>query len=320
MNIELFPVYHKHVTMKSFIVLTAAVLVFAFPAKSQKVIPLYDGPIPNSKPAPDEEKESKDQNGFIIISKISKPTLTIFLPPKNIANGTAVIIFPGGGYYVNAIKHEGTDIAELFAKKGVAAFVLKYRIPDEAYMNNTSIGPLQDAQRAMVIVRSHSKEWNIDTSKVGVMGFSAGGHLAATLGTHFKNVLVDDPQTISVRPSFLILGYPGITTDTAINKKGLSDKLLGKNASPGLLDDFSAEKQVTSETPATFIVQSTDDGLPVANSILFYEALVKNNVPAEMHLYQGGGHGYGLNNKTTKDKWIERCLNWLDANGWLKEK
>jgi acetyl esterase/lipase len=305
--------------MKLFFLIAALLVVTYFPAAAQKVIQLYEGAIPNSKPAPDEEKESRDANGFVIISKISKPALTIFLPPKNIANGTAVIIFPGGGYYVNAIKHEGTDIAELLAKKGIAAFVLKYRIPDESYMINTSIGPLQDAQRAMIIVRSHAKEWNIDASKVGVMGFSAGGHLAATLGTHFKNVLVDNSQSISVRPSFMILGYPATTTDTNINKHGLSDKLLGKNASPDLLNDFSAEKQVTPETPATFIVQSTNDDLPVGNSIVFYQALVKNKVPAEMHLYQGGGHGYGLNNKTTNDKWIERCLNWMEANGWLKK-
>lgn len=302
------------------ILLTATALIICFALHSQRVIPLYDGTIPNSKPAPDEEKASKDANGFVIVSKISKPTLTIFLPAREKANGTAVIIFPGGGYYVNAIKHEGTDIAELFAKAGIAAFVLKYRIPDEAYMENKSIGPLQDAQRSMIIVRSHAKEWNIDTNKVGIMGFSAGGHLAATLGTHFKNILVDNPKHISVRPSFMILGYPATTTDTTINKQGLSDKLLGKNASAELLTNFSAEKQVSNETPPCFIMQSSDDPLPVNNSIVFYQALVKNKVPAEMHLYQGGGHGYGLNNKTTKDKWIERCLNWMDANGWLKTK
>jgi acetyl esterase/lipase len=286
----------------------------------QQSMPLYEGAIPNSKPAPDKEKTSKDANGFVIVSKISRPTLTIFLPPRAIANGTAVIIFPGGGYYVNAVKHEGSDIAELLAKNGIAAFVLKYRTPDDEYMLNKSIGPLQDAQRAMIVVRSHAKEWNVDTEKVGIMGFSAGGHLAATLGTHFKNVVVDDPAHISVRPSFMVLGYPGITTDSTINKTGLSEKLLGKNASAELLNDFSAEKQVTNETPPCFIMQSTDDPLPVENSIVFYQALVKNKVPAEMHLYQGGGHGYGLNNKTTRDKWIDRCINWMDANGWLNAK
>ena len=289
-------------------------------AYGQKVIPLYDGAIPNSKASPDEEKKDVDKNGFVIISKISKPTLTIFLPPKNRANGTAVIICPGGGYYVNAIKHEGTDVAERFIKAGIAAFVLKYRIPDESTMINTSIGPLQDVQRAMIIVHSHAKEWNIDTSKIGVMGFSAGGHLATTLGTHFKKVLIDNPDGVPVRPAFMILAYPGITTDTMINKKGSFNKLLGEDAGEELLNDFSVEKQVTPETPMSFIIQSSNDELPVENSIVFYKALIKNKVPAEMHLYQGGGHGYGMNNKTTKDKWIERCLNWMDANGWLKTK
>ena len=285
----------------------------------QQTMLLYNGAIPNSKIAANEEETSTDKGGNVIISKISIPTLTIFLPPAGTANGTAVIICPGGGYYVNAFKHEGTDVAKKFNEQGVAAFVLKYRIPDERTMVNTSIGPLQDVQQAMIIVRSHAKEWHIDLNKTGVMGFSAGGHLASTLGTHFKNVLVANPLNLSVKPDFMILAYPLISTDTAINKKGSLDKLTGKNAGMELINGFSNETQVTSATPPTFLVQATNDDLSVINSIVFYQALLKNKVPAEMHLYQAGGHGYGMNNKTTKDKWMERCINWMDANGWLKK-
>ncbi len=286
----------------------------------QKIIPLYRGEIPNSKPFENLEKTTADKDGNVIINNISIPALTIFLPQKNMANGTAVIICPGGGYYVNAIKHEGTDVAKEFVKKGVAAFVLKYRIPDDRWMINTSIAPLQDAEEAMLIIRSHAKQWNIDTGKVGVMGFSAGGHLASTLGTHYTDVVNPGAENINLRPAFMILIYPLTTFDTAINKKGSADKLLGKNADPDLINAFSNETRVTKNTPPTFIVQATDDPLPVKNSIVFYEALLKNKVKVEMHLYQGGGHGYGMNNKTTKDKWMERCFNWMEGNNWLENK
>jgi acetyl esterase/lipase len=303
--------------MKKILMLFVFATVFAF-ANAQEVLPLYPSVIPNSKSAENQEK-SETKDGVLIISKISIPALTVFLPPASIANGTAVIICPGGGYYVNAYAHEGTDVAKLFNTIGVAAFVLKYRIPEERTMINTAFGPLQDAQQAMIIVRSNAKKWNINTGRIGIMGFSAGGHLAATLGTHYKNVLVNNPDNTSVYPNFMILVYPFITGDTLVNRKGSMDKLLGKDAPQSLIDDYSNEKQVTAETAPSFITQSTDDGLNVLNSIVFYQALIKNKVPAELHLYQNGGHGYGMNNKTTKDKWIDRCLAWMDANGWLKK-
>src|SRR5258708_11004281 len=214
-------------------------LIMNFSLQAQKLIPLYEGVIPNSKPFENLEKTTKDDWGHVIIRDISIPTLTIFLPPQKIANGTAVIIFPGGGYWINSIKHEGTDVAQEFVKKGVAAFVLKYRIPDERWMPNTSIGPLQDAERAMFIVRSHAKEWGIDTGRVGVMGFSAGGHLASTLGTHYEDVMIEKSATISLRPNFMILVYPMITGDTVINNNGLIQRLLGKNADVDLIKAYS---------------------------------------------------------------------------------
>lgn len=293
-------------------------LVLFIAVYAQESMPLYTSAIPNSKPAENQEK-TETRDGVLIVSKISVPTLTVFLPPASTANGTAVIICPGGGYYVNAMAHEGTDVARLFNTMGIAAFVLKYRIPEERTMENTAIGPLQDAQQSMIIVRSNAKKWNINPGRIGIMGFSAGGHLASTLGTHYKTVLVPNPGNISVYPNFMILVYPLITGDTLVNKKGSLEKLLGKDASQELIDDYSNEKQVTAETPPSFITQSTDDGLNVLNSLVFYQALVKNKVPAELHLYQNGGHGYGMNNKTTRDKWTDRCLAWMNANGWLKK-
>jgi acetyl esterase/lipase len=307
---------YKNQHMKKLLLPVVMVILFAS-VHAQEIMPLYASVIPNSKPAENQEK-SEIKDGVLIVSKISIPTLTIFLPPPSTANGTAVIICPGGGYYVAAMAHEGTDVAKLFTSMGIAAFVLKYRIPEERTMVNTAIGPLQDAQQAMIIVRSNAKKWNINTSRIGIMGFSAGGHLASTLGTHYKNVLVNNPGNISVYPNFMILVYPFITGDTLVNKKGSMEKLLGKNAPQELIDSYSNEKQVTPETAPTFITQSTDDGL-IMNSVVFYQALVKNKVPAEMHLYQNGGHGYGMNNKTTSDKWIDRCLAWMDTNGWLKK-
>ncbi|MEP7277872.1 MAG: alpha/beta hydrolase [Bacteroidota bacterium] len=303
--------------MKNILSWCAACILFSA-ARSQQVLPLYTSVIPNSKPAENLEK-SETKGGVLIISRISIPTLTVYLPQPAESNGTAVIICPGGGYYVNAMANEGTDVARLLAARGVAAFVLKYRIPEERTMMNTAIGPLQDAQQAMILVRGNAKKWNINPGRIGIMGFSAGGHLASTLGTHYKKILVDNPGSVSVAPNFMILVYPLITGDSLVNKKGSLDKLLGNRAPQELVDDFSNEKQVTPATAPTFITQSTDDGLNVLNSIVFYEALVKNKVPAELHLYQNGGHGYGMNNKTTRDKWMDRCLAWMDANGWLKK-
>ena len=284
---------------------------------SQKTVPLYKGTIPNSKPFKDIETTTRDNSGFVILRDISIPTLTIFLPPKHKATGAAVLICPGGGYWVNAIKHEGTDVAAYFVAHGIAAFVLKYRLPDERWMENTAIGPLQDAQQALLLIRSGAAQWGVHPGRIGVMGFSAGGHLASTLGTHYGNTVIPNKDSVSLRPDFMILVYPMITCDTAINGKGIVQKLLGKTAAADLIKAYSNETRVTGKTPPAIIIQSTDDNLSVQNSLLFYEALVRNKVPAEMHLYQGGGHGYGMINKTTKDRWMERCVNWMEANGWL---
>ena len=275
--------------------------------------------IPGNLPGPDEET-SETGNNTILISKVRNPTLTIFLPSKEKANGTAVIICPGGGYSVVAIGHEGYEVAKRFTEMGIAAFVIKYRIPDKKNQRDPSIAPLQDAQQAIITVRKNSTLWNIDPSKIGIMGFSAGGHMASTAGTHFMHTLLDTIRGVNARPDFMLLIYPVISADTSIWHEGSFINLLGENASLEQRNNFSNEKQVTTETPPTFLVHASDDkAVNPENTIVFYEALLRNKVPAEMHIYQKGGHGFGLHNATTKEDWFESCKNWLDENGWLKK-
>ena len=290
--------------------------------KAQKIIPLYEGAIPNAKACDVKQKEfidtSWNKDGILIVNGITNPTITVFEAPKEKRNGTAVLICPGGGYGIVAAGHEGADVAKLFNEYGVTAFVLRYRLPNDACMENKSFVPLMDAQQALYIIRKNAKQYGIDENKVGIMGFSAGGHLASTAGTHFNDPVRIELQDFNLRPDFMILGYPVISFNDSIGHIGSRDALINKDPDQKLLHYFSNEEQVTDKTPPTFLVHaSDDDAVKVINSILFYEALVKNKVPAEIHIYEKGGHGFGLNNTTTKDKWFERCINWMKANKWL---
>lgn len=280
-------------------------------AHAQQTIPLYETSIPNSRPAPNLEKHdvrSKDRES---ITAISVPTMTVYLPESPASTRTAVIIFPGGGYHANAIKHEGTDIARRFNAWGIAAFVVKYRIPNDATMQNKEIGPLQDAQQAIDVVRKNATKWNVDPGRIGIMGFSAGGHLASTAGTHFKRPAID-VNDANLRPDFMILGYPVISFSDSIGHRGSRNNLLGESPSHEKIIEYSNELQVTAETPPTFLVHASDDKVvPVANSIVFFEQLIKKKVPAELHIYEGGGHGFGMNNPTTSDDWMDTLKNWL---------
>ena len=281
-------------------------------ALGQEILPLYPNGIPNSKRGPNQEKQEVTPGGMEIISAISIPTLIVFIPKKPSASRSAVIICPGGGYHINAIKHEGLDVAKKFNDWGVTAFVLKYRIPDDATMVNKEIGPLQDAQQAISLVRENAAKWNIDPDRIGIMGFSAGGHLASTAATHFKKSVLEVEKKISLRPDFLILGYPVISFNETIGHLGSRDNLLGKAPSRQKIQEYSNELQVTAETPPTFIIHAGDDkGVLPANSIAFYESLLKNNVPSELHLYERGGHGFGMDNPTTEEKWMDSLRNWL---------
>jgi acetyl esterase/lipase len=290
-------------------------------ATAQQEMPLYgSGAIPNSKATADEEKD--EPSGDPVrhsLSKVSRPTLAVYLPPAGTANGTAVVVCPGGGYTHLAMTHEGTEIARMLNGMGIAAFVLKYRLPSDETMVDKTIGPLQDAQRAIQLVRERAGDWGVNTNRVGIMGFSAGGHLASTAGTHFGKAYIDNKNNISLRPDFMILLYPVISLSEKYGHTGSRVALIGPHPDTNLIRKYSNELQVSASTPPTFLVHAEDDHVvPVVNSLYFYEALQRRGIPAEMHIYPQGGHGFGLHNPTTKDEWADRLRNWMDANGWLK--
>ena len=283
---------------------------------SQEVISLY-GPVPNSKPGPDEEKMDTAANGRIGGSKVSHPTLTVYLPPAGKANGTAVIICPGGGYVHLALTHEGHDVAKRLNEAGITCFVLKYRLPSDQIMVKKEIGPLQDAQRAIQMVREGAGRWHIDKNKVGIAGFSAGGHLASTAGTHFQTAVIDNPQGTSLRPDFMILGYPVISFSDSLAHMGSRNSLVGKEASPELIKLYSNEWQVTGQTPPTFLVHAKDDRtVKVENSLVFKQKMDSLHRPVELYLYEKGGHGFGLNNSTSDVKWIDLAEAWMHKQGF----
>ena len=281
---------------------------------AQTVLPLYVGLIPNSKPSANKEKSATDAAGILRISKVSVPTLTMYAPKKQSENRSAVIICPGGGYGILAASHEGTDVAKAFNEMGITAFVLKYRLPEDSIMVDKSIGPLQDAQRAIQMVRENAQQFNLDGTKIGIMGFSAGGHLAASASTQFNEQLIDNPKQTSLRPDFSILIYPVISFMDGITHKGSRMNLLGKVQPLETLQKFSNELRVTDQTPPAFLVHAGDDSaVPVANSISYYEALLKQKIYSNMIIYPHGGHGFGMNNKTTKDKYMLNLQNWLNS-------
>jgi acetyl esterase/lipase len=305
--------------MKKLLTLFVNLTCFVLISVSQSVFPLYPDSIPNSRSVPDEEQSETDQHGILRISKVSRPTLTAYLPPKEKANGTAVIVIPGGGYRILAASHEGSDVAKRFNEMGVAAFVLKYRLPSDVTMVNKEIGPVQDAQRAIQMVREKAKEWGIDKDRVGIIGFSAGGHLASTAGTHFNHAYINVGKKVNLRPDFMILIYPVISFADSITHMGSRDNLLGKDPSPERKTAFSNELQVSKKTPPTYLVHAEDDKtVKVQNMLLFATALQKSKVPFDFYLYEKGGHGFGMNNTTSDVKWMDLVQEWMAKNKWVK--
>jgi len=329
-------------TGRSLRLLSALLITTTLTMAQPKTIALYEpGKIPNAKPTTEKELveyHSSPERKFTFTMKVSVPDLTVYLPPKGKNTGVAVIICPGGGYGGLA-SHEGADIAIKLAENGIAGFVLKYRLPEPTIVDNREIVPLQDAQRAIQIVRERAKEFGVNPAAIGIMGSSAGGHLASTAGTHFDREKIDNPKHTSLRPDFMVLLYPvisfadsithhgsrfnlvsGITwadlsKDTSDHRSG-DDKLRAYKIDPVKIREYSNELQVTPHTPPAFLTHAVDDdAVPVQNSILFMAALQQNKVPVESFFYARGGHGFGLHNPTATEQWIDKCIPWLKKFG-----
>lgn len=275
---------------------------------------LWKKEIPNFKTS--DETEIREEGDIVWYRNVSVPTLEVYLPTKQNATGIGVVICPGGGYQGLAYDWEGTDIAKAFNAHGMAAFVLKYRMPQSKSVAVSHKAPLQDAQRAIRWVRAHAEEYNVQEDKIGIMGFSAGGHLAATLTTHYNHPAYEpivEMDSLSARPDFSILVYPVISMQSKTTHGGSRKSLLGEKPSQELVDFYSNELHVTRDTPPTLLIHSSDDvGVPVENSILFYAALQKAGVFSSLHIYPYGGHGYALAiNKGYLQNWPERMFEWL---------
>lgn len=285
---------------------------------AQSEIPLYKGKIPKSKECSPENKTQVNQWGQDVYIKINTPTLTIYLPKESHPNQTAVLVLPGGGYTILAANHEGHDVAKAFNSIGVTAFVLKYRLPNDTCMFNKEWVPFIDAQAAMKYIRDNAGMYGINPDKIGVIGFSAGGHLASTLATQYQLNLNDLGTRTNARPNFAILAYPVISMDDSIGHAGSRIKLIGKDALLSLREQFSSHLQVSRFTPPTFLFHAKDDKtVPAANSMLMKAALDAQKVPAELLLMEKGGHGFGLINKQEPTDWFKVLQVWLKAQGFL---
>lgn len=299
---------YKNITLKKASV--AFFLLFSSVVGAQEVVPIYNGAVPNAKQS--GKTESFAQGMF---RNVTQPTLEIYLPEKDKATGTAVVIVPGGGYGVVVYQGEGIGNAKQFAKAGIAAFVLKYRLPDDSIMQNKSIGPLQDAQQAIKYVRENASKWGVDVNKVGIVGFSAGGHLASTAATHFAKPVIENEANTNLRPDFQVVVYPVISMSDSLTHRDSRSSLLGKTPSKELIAEYSNELQVTSNTPPAYITHTTDDRtVDVGNAIAYYESLRRNKVPVEMHIYEKGGHGFIFR----QPDWMDPLLLWMKKNKWLQ--
>jgi acetyl esterase/lipase len=297
--------------MKTLTTSIALVLIITFNLRAQQIINLYTGNIPNAKQS--EKKETVSPGMF---RGVTIPTLEIFLPEKEKATGAAVVICPGGGYSVVVYQGEGILTAKEFAKNGIAAFVLKYRLPDDSTMIDKKIGPLQDAQQAIKVVRENATKWGIDAHKVGIMGFSAGGHLASTEATHFKESYIENNNNTNLRPDFQILIYPVISMQDSLTHLDSRKKLLGDNPSKEIIDQFSNELQIDENSPPAYLTHAGDDKLvDVDNSIFYFEKLRHHNVAVELHIYQKGGHGFVFRHPG----WMEPLFQWMKESKWIKE-
>ncbi len=297
-----------------YIILTLFAMATSLYVNAQGDMNLYAGKIPNDKEAPNLVS-SAITDGITRISNVSIPTYTLFLAPNPSNTPTPIVVIcPGGGYRILASSHEGTDIAKKFNEIGISALVLYYRLPNDVNQVQKEFAPLQDAQQAIRLVRQNAKAWKVDPAKVGIMGFSAGGHLAASTATHFTKDYTGLNDGINLRPDFQILLYPVVTFRDHTHA-GSRQSLLGNNPSEDQLHLFSNEEQVNAQTPPAFIVHAADDkAVPVKNSLAYIEKLNSFGVAVDYIQYAKGGHGFGLTNKTTPDRWFDDLSQWFTAN------
>ena len=304
--------------------LATALLLTAITATGEEApeLPLWPAGAPGAQ-RPDDPDEIEERDGILLVGKIQVPTIRTYLPDPDKATGAAVVVLPGGGYSIVAMRHEGYDVARWLNSIGVAAIVVKYRVSSDPAYGYQHPVPLLDAQRAIRLTRSKAVEWGIDPERIGVLGFSAGGHLASTTGTLFDRKLMvrdrDEIDRVSSRPNFLILVYPVISTTKPFGHAGSKLNLLGADSDPDLTRLLSSELNVTARTPPSFLVHSHDDPVSSKNSVYFYLALKDAKVPAELHLYESGGHGYGLGKAGhPTSTWPARCEEWLRTRGLLE--
>jgi len=300
---------------------TAGVIAFIFLmaccAFSQtQTLNIWPGAAPGSENWTQKETSFDTPIGTVVFNVVT-PTLTVYLPERPKATGTGIIIAPGGAFVALAIDLEGHNVARWLQDKGIAAFVLKYRLGPRYHHP----APLQDAARAIRTVRARATEWNVDPKRIGILGFSAGGHVASTIGTHSESGETDasDPiERVSSRPDLMILIYPVITM-RELTHAGSKRMLLGENPSADLVTLLSNEEQVTKETPPAFLVHTANDpAVPVENSLRFAEALKKAGVPFELNVYERGPHGFGLGGKDPiLSTWPQRCDEWLRRHGFI---
>lgn len=273
---------------------------------SELIVSLWEGSAPHA-------------NGT---AEIDIPALYVYLPKDTSAPTPALLVCPGGGYQGIAIDHEGHAIARWFNENGVAAFVLRYRLPANGYRHPV---PMLDVQRAMRLIRSRTADWKINPAKCGVMGFSAGGHLASTLDTHFDagNAKASDPvDRQGCRPDYAVLVYPVITLQESFTHEGTKTNLLGSNPDPALVKNLSSETQVTPQTPPTLLVHAADDaGVPIANSQVMHAALQKAGVATALNEYPKGGHGFGHGpngfNNNEPAGWLDKAYAWIKTQGFV---
>ncbi|NDV90488.1 alpha/beta hydrolase fold domain-containing protein [Alteromonas sp. 345S023] len=286
------------------------------PKETSENIPLYSRSIPGAREAIDQESiESQDVTGRFVIN-VSQPQLTAYWPSSKVHNGGAIVICPGGGYRGLSVDLEGHAIAVELVKLGISAFVLKYRTPSTITMDNPKMGPLQDIQQALHIINTQATNWQINAEKIGVMGFSAGGHLASSAAVHYNRPVPRNTVPKLLKPAFQILIYPVISMDPAITHIQSKTLLLGEQVSAADIRYFSNDMQVTEDSPPAFILHANDDShVPVENSIRYYQALRKSQVPVQLLTLPHGGHGFGMYHQYT---WFETLKMWLKLYDFIR--